>query len=115
MRKWKYSLTIQGKLLRQAISNGGEDIESCKTILQALKSCYDQIKGLVKDDWWNFISDYESLEYYIDVLNDSDVNKRRGALLDGGFAGSNATLDCVNDCLRAFYDLCDYYSIWVGV
>ena len=114
MRKWKYSLITQGKMLRQAIVSGGQDVESCKTTLQNLKNCYDQIKRLVKDDWWNFISDYESLEYYIDVLNNPNANEREQALLDGDFSGENPALDCVNECLRSFYDLCDYYSIWVG-
>ena len=109
---WKYKLNQHGKNLRNAINNGGDDLESCKVTLKALKDCYDQIKKLVKDDWWNFESDYDSLEYYIDVLNNPDEDKREDALLDGGY---NPALECVNDSLRVFYDLCDYYRIWIGI
>ena len=115
MAEWRYKLEFHGKDLREKINNGGEDLESCKATLQALKDCYDQIKRLVKDDWWNFESDYDSLEYYIDVLNNPDEGAREDALLDGGYNGFNPALECVNDSLRAFYDLCDYYRIWVGV
>ena len=115
MTEWRYKLEFHGKALREKINNGGEDLESCKDTLQALKDCYDQIKRLVKDDWWNFESDYDSLEYYIDVLNNPDEGAREDALLDGGYNGFNPALECVNDSLRAFYDLCDYYRIWVGV
>lgn len=114
MTEWRYKLEFYGKALREKINNGGEDLESCKATLQALKDCYDQIKRLVKDDWWNFESDYDSLEYYIDVLNNPNANEREQALLDGDFSGENPALDCVNECLRSFYDLCDYYDIWVG-
>ena len=115
MVKWRYKLEFQGKALRETINNGGEDLESCKATLQVLKNCYDQIKRLVEDDWWNFESDYESLEYYIEVLNNPDESKREDALLDGGYNGDNPALECVNDSLRTFYDLCDYYRIWVGI
>lgn len=115
MVKWRYKLEFQGKALRETINNGGEDLESCKATLQVLKNCYDQIKRLVKDDWWNFESDYESLEYCIEVLNNPDESKREDALLDCGYIGDNPALECVNDSLRAFYDLCDYYRIWVGI
>ena len=115
MVKWRYKLEFQGKALRETINNGGEDLESCKATLQVLKNCYDQIKRLVEDDWWNFESDYESLEHHIEVLNNPDESKREDALLDGGYDGDNPALECVNDSLRAFYDLCDYYRIWVGI
>lgn len=115
MTEWRYKLEFQGKSLRKTINNGSEDLESCKATLQALKNCYDQIKRLVKDDWWNFESDYESLEYYIEVLDNPDKSKREDALLDGGYNGDNPALECVNDNLRAFYDLCDYYRIWAGI
>lgn len=115
MVRWKYKLDFWGKALREKINNGGEDLESCKATLQALKKCYDQIKKMAKDDWMNFESDYESLEYYIEVLNNPDESKREDDLLDGGFDGNNPALDCVNNCLRAFYDLCDYYRIWIGI
>lgn len=53
MTEWRYKLEFHGKALRETINNGGEDLESCKATLQALKDCYDQIKRLVKDDWCN--------------------------------------------------------------
>lgn len=37
MVKWRYKLEFQGKALREIINNGGEDLESCKATLQALK------------------------------------------------------------------------------
>lgn len=37
MVKWRYKLEFQGKTLRETINNGGEDLESCKATLQALK------------------------------------------------------------------------------
>ena len=88
MVKWRYKLEFQGKALRETINNGGEDLESCKATLQVLKNCYDQIKRLVEDDWWNFESDYESLEHHIEVLNNPDESKREDALLDGGYDGA---------------------------
>ena len=49
------------------------------------------------------------------MLNNPDEGAREDALRDGGYNGFNPALECVNDSLRAFYDLCDYYRIWVGV
>ena len=115
MVEWQYKLQFYGKALRETINNGGEDLESCKATLQALKNCYDQIKMLNKDDWWEFEGEYETLLYYIETLNNPDESKRENALLDGGYAGYNPALECVNDSLRAFYDLCNYYRIWVGI
>ena len=34
---WKYKLNQHGKNLRNAINNGGDDLESCKVTLKALK------------------------------------------------------------------------------
>lgn len=113
--KWRYRLDHSGKTLRETINDGDEDLESCKATLHALKDCYDQIKMLVKDDWCNFECEYESLVYYIDVLNNPDEEKREDDLLDSGYNDFNPALECVNDCLRTFYDLCDYYRIWIGV
>ena len=115
MVNWTYKLEYHGKALREKINGGGDDLESCKATLQALKDCYDQIKRMVKDNWFNFESDYENLKYYIDVLNNPNESEREDALLDGGYDGYNPALECVNDILRAFYDLCDYYRIWVDV
>lgn len=115
MVKWRYKLEFRGKALRETINNGGEDLESCKATLQALKNCYDQIKMLNKDDWWEFEGEYETLLYYIETLNNPDESKRENALLDGGYAGYNPALECVNDSLRTFYDLCDYHRIWIGI
>ena len=73
MVNWTYKLEYHGKALREKINGGGDDLESCKATLQALKDCYDQIKRMVKDNWFNFESDYENLKYYIDVLNNMDL------------------------------------------
>ena len=115
MIKWRYKLEYHGKALRETINTGGDDLESCKKTLLALKDCYDQIKSLVKADWWEFESDYNTLNFYIEALNNPDEGKREDALLDGGYDGYNPALDCVNDSLKTFYDLCDYHRIWVGV
>ena len=56
-----------------------------------------------------------TLNFYIEALNNPDEGKREDALLDGGYDGYNPALDCVNDSLKTFYDLCDYHRIWVGV
>ena len=38
----------------------------------------------MKDDWWEFESDYNTLNFYIEALNNPDEGKREDALLDGG-------------------------------
>lgn len=113
--EWRYKLDHSGKTLRETINNGDEGLESCKATLQSLKNCYDQIKKMVKNNWYNFECEYESLEYYIDVLNNPNESEREDALFDSGYNGFNPALECVNDNLQTFYDLCDYYRIWIGI
>lgn len=113
--KWKYDLKSFGKELRQCINEGGEDLESCRKTLRALESCYKLIKSKVSEDDWEEISEeYRTVRQHIDILSVEDEAEREDRLLDEDFTGYNLALECVNDDLRVFYNICDDYSIWVG-
>lgn len=114
--KWKYDLKGFGKELRQCINNGGEDLESCRKTLRALENCYKLIKSKVPEDDWEEISEeYRTVRQHIDILSIEDESEREDRLMDENFDGYNLALECVNDDLRIFYNICDDYSIWVGV
>lgn len=114
--KWKYDLKGFGKELRQCINNGGEDLESCRKTLRALENCYKLIKSKVPEDDWEEISEeYRTVRQHIDILSIEDESEREDRLMDENFDGYNLALECVNDDLCIFYNICDDYSIWVGV
>lgn len=67
-----------------------------------------------KESIIDFLSEYTGTpkQYYSDnelvrIIRDSFVDYLKTA--------DNPAFECVNDNLRAFYDLCDYYRIWVGI
>lgn len=115
--KWKFSLGYWGIRLRKCINGDNpESLESCRTTLKMLKICYDKIHRIVtEDDWWDFEDYYTTLESDIDVLNEEDDIKREDRLLAVGYDGYNPALECVNNNLKSFYDLCDYYRIFIPV
>ena len=114
--KWKYDLKSFGKELRQCINEGGEDLESCRKTLRALENCYKLIKSKVSEDDEEEISEeYRTVRQHIDILSIEDESEREDRLLDENFDGYNPALECVNDDLRIFYNICDDYSIWIGV
>lgn len=117
MRTWVHSLTVTGKILRQVINDGGEDLQSCKNTLEALQACYENIKRLVsEDDWnWYFEDAYMNIIGDLKILNDSDDARREDRLIDIGYDGYNPALEMINNELRTFYDLCDEHSIWIGL
>lgn len=113
--KWAYSLNFCGKNLREAINNGGEDLDSCKSTLQSLLDCYKQIQRLIpQDDWYEFENEQDNIEELLEIFGCDDV-LRENRLLSCGYDEENLPLQATNERLRAFYDLCDYYRIWVGV
>lgn len=97
--KWAYSLNFCGKNLREAINNGGEDLDSCKSTLQSLL---------------DFENEQDNIEELLEIFGCDDV-LRENRLLSCGYDEENLPLQATNERLRAFYDLCDYYRIWVGV
>lgn len=114
--KWKYDLKGFGKELRQCINDGDDGLESCRKTLLALENCYKLIKSkLSEDDWEEISEEYRIVRQHIDILSVEDEAEREDRLLDEGFDGVNPALDCVNDDLRIFYNICDNNSIWVGV
>lgn len=117
MRTWVHSLTVTGKHLRQVINDGGEDLQSCKNTLEALQTCYENIKRLVsEDDWdWYFEDAYANIIVDLEILNDSNDARREDRLIDIGYDGYNPALEMTNNELRTFYDLCDEHSIWIGL
>lgn len=111
--KWKFTL-INGTALRQIIDNGGEDLESCKKTLSALEKCYQEIKNRIDAAAWREIrSELETIQEHIQIFNKDEIN-RIDNLQDLGFDGYNPYLDCVNEDLEIFYDICDSNRIWVG-
>lgn len=115
MANWKYSIDTHGKILRAAIAYGGEDLQSCKNTITALKDCMDQIKKLVsEEEWFSFEDLYENIESDISLLNIDDDEKRMDTFEKMGYTG-NPPLDIVNNNLAEFYDLCDSYLIWIGL
>lgn len=116
MRKWWYSLNYAGKTLRQTISDGGEDLQSCKETLKALDWCYQEIKRkLAEDDWMEIELEYDLLQSLMRIIDIADEAEREDRLIDIGYDGFNPALDAVNDVLSVFYDVCDNYSIWIGL
>lgn len=113
---WRFNLGFLGRTLRAAINDGDESLESCKKTLIALDNCYSAIKDRVKEDEWEEISlEAETIKEHINILNMDDEAMRQDRLEDEHFYGWNQPLDCVNEDLRIFYDLCDNYRIWIGV
>lgn len=117
MRTWQHSLNPTGSILRQTINNGNEDLQSCKDTLEALKTCYEQIKRLVSEEEWSFYYEdaFDNVVGDLEILNEPDDAKREDRLLDIGYDGYNPPLEMVNNELRTFYDLCDEHSIWIGL
>lgn len=114
--KWKYDLKNTGKSLRQCINDGGEDLESCRKTLRELENCYKLIKSKVPEgDWEEISEEYRNVQHHIDILSIEDEIEREDRLLDENFTGYNPALECVNDDLHIFYNICDEYRIWVGI
>ncbi len=100
--KWKFSLGYWGIRLRKCINgNNPESLEIHRIVTE--------------DDWWDFENYYTTLESDIDILNEEDNIKREDRLLAVGYDGYNPALECVNNNLKSFYDLCDYYRIFIPV
>lgn len=114
--KWRFNLGPFGTKLRGCINDGDEGLESCKKTLDALDKCYAHIKTLVSEDEWEEINmEYETVKEHIAILSIDDEATRQDRLEDEHFYGYNQPLECVNEDLRIFYDLCDDYRIWIGV
>lgn len=114
--RWRFNLGPFGKALRQQINDGSESLESCRKTLDALDKCYAHIKTLVNEEDWDEINlEYQTVKDHINTLSIEDEATRIDRLLDENFDGFNPALDCVNDDLRIFYNLCDDYGIWIGV
>jgi hypothetical protein len=113
--EWKYNLVYYGSKLRESIHcYEPESVESCRTTLNVLKNCYDKIHKIVTtDEWWDIEDYYTTLESDIDILNEENDIKRENRLLTVGYDGYNPALECVNNNLKIFYDLCDYYRIFI--
>lgn len=113
---WRFNLGFLGKALREAINDGDDSLESCKKTLAALDDCYSAIKKRVKENEWEEISiEAETVKEHINILNIEDDALRQDRLEDKCFYGWNQQLDCVNEDLRIFYDICDEYRIWVAM
>ena len=115
MAKWKIDLGVVGKSLRGTINNGGDDLESCKNTISALKVCYEVLKSRLSDEDWQYAEgEYDYLQTVEHVLNleEADMEDR---LMDLGYSKFNMPLEAVNDLLTVFYDLCDSKRIWIGV
>lgn len=111
--KWRFTLG-SGPALRQMINDGDEDLESCKKTLAALETCYKEIKRrLGSGDLEDVSEELENVQEHIQILNKEEID-RLDNLIDLGFDGYNPCLECVNDDLKTFYDICDSYRIWVG-
>lgn len=114
--RWRFNLGPVGAALRECINNGDESLDACRKTLAALDRCYSTIKSFVSDNDWEEINlEYQTVKNHINTLNIDDEITRIDRLLDENFDGFNPALDCVNDDLRIFYDLCDDYRIWVGI
>ncbi len=104
-----------GKNLRKTIDNGGEDLDSCKATLLSLANCYKQIQKMIpQDDWYGFEEEQDRVKELLEIF-DKDDALREDCLLDLGYDEINLPLQAVNESLRNFYDLCDYYKIWIGL
>lgn len=113
--KWEHNLNITGKALRETINDGGEDLESCKKTLLALLNCYWAIQRKVpEDDWYEFEEEQENAKELLEIFSEDEV-LMNDHLLDRGYNEANLPLQATNESLRAFYDLCDYYKIWIGI
>lgn len=89
MTKWDYIIK-SGKELREAIHN--EDIE--QTVKCLISCCEELLRKLNLRDKDDFEEDINDI---IDTLYDID----------------SYDIDTVDDCLRDFYDICDYVAAWV--
>lgn len=111
--KWRIHL-LTGAELRQTINDGGEDLESCKETLSALEKCYQEIENKIDAEAREEIScELETVQEHIRILNLDDCSME-DALEENGFYGWNQPLECVNDDLETFYNICDDNRIWVG-
>ena len=113
--KWAYRLNLQGKRLRAIINNGSEDLESCKETLFALLDCYRAIKRMLpEDDCYEFGDEQENIEDLLKIFSEDKV-LMEDQLLDLEYNDANLPLQATNESLKIFYDLCDYYRVWIGV
>ncbi len=115
MKRWRFNLGVVGQNLRTKINDGEEDLNSCIATLEALEKCYCAIKGLLPvDEWEEICEEYDNIKEHLDILKLDEI-ERLDKLLGLGFDGYNPPLDCVNDDLRIFYNVCDDLRIWVGI
>lgn len=70
---------------------------------------------LVDRNWEEISEEYRTVRQHIDILSIEDEAEREERLLDENFDGHNPALECVNDDLRIFYNVCDDYRIWIGI
>ena len=104
MNKWNYDLGTVGKNLREAIHTEIESIASCAWTLENLLKCLDYIREICPV-----------------AINDIFETRREG--IQESFEEMSAldeeeypyAEDVVNEWLDTFYDLCDFYRIWIGV
>lgn len=108
MRKWKYTLKISGRALRKSIQDSEETLSSCIDVMKCILECLAEIQTLVSPDAYSFhFEDLEQMvrEYQEEFQQENDSNE----------AFYTYAEDCVNECLRSFYDECDSASIWIGI
>lgn len=100
MARWKYNLNDRGAALREAI-NGGENMESCRNVLNALKSCLDYLKETMPEDDYDY--------FFSEVLEDAEITE-----FDGEQAEWEA-IEQIDFLLSEFYDACDAASVWIAL
>ena len=88
---WKYKLK-SGSALREAIYND----DSEQTVKCLLSCCEELLRKLNRRDKEDFEEDMNDI---IDTLYDIDTYDE----------------DTINDCLRDFYDICDYVGAWIEI
>lgn len=104
MARWRYNLAECGTALREAISDGNEDFESCKNVMNALKICLERLKEIMPEDDYSY--------YFSDIAEDVE-NMAGNELYD--YTDEQEAVEAVDGELAEFYDACDVARVWVAL
>lgn len=106
MGNWKYTLCVEGKILRNLI-NKEETIENIVEIYSQMIKCLETWKSRLAK------TDKQEWEYDIELMIE-DLKMSIPDVEDNSL-DYEAEKENLNYNLKDFYDMCDYGKVWIGV
>ena len=91
---WEYQLK-SGKDLRKAINDNDDSTESWVRVLNAIKTCCEELKTILGEDDVSVNNLVDDCDFYIDTIDTEEDESN------------------IDYCLDQLYDICDGNNIWV--